>query len=120
MIVDKLIEIVSPLVDNKVFRQGSLSEKDTYPELFITFWENNSSDGNHYDNNIANGYKYDFDLNVYGSDVEKVYKTMKDAIDLLKDNGFLVNGQGFDIGSDEPNYIGRHVEVVYYDYEKER
>lgn len=119
MVVDKLIQVVSPFVNGKVYRQGSFTEKDTYPSLFITFWENESSDGNHYNNQEVNGYKYDFDLNVYGNNTNQVYETMEKVILALKNNDFIVEGQGFDIGSDEPNYIGRHVQVYYIDYTKE-
>ena len=118
MVVDKLIEVVSPLVDNKMYRQGSLTENDKYPELFATFWENESGDGNHYDNKITASYDYNFDLNIYGSDVELVYETMEKAIFTLKENNFIVNGKGFDIASDEPNYIGRHIEVLYFEREE--
>lgn len=117
MVVDKLIEVVAPVVNNKVYRQGSLSESK-YPDLFATFWENESNDGNHYDDKTTASYNYNFDLNIYGSDVELVYETMEKCITTLKENGFLVNGKGIDIASDEPDFIGRHIEVEYFEREE--
>lgn len=119
MVVDKLINVLNSLVDSKVYRQGSFSESDKYPNLFITFWENESSDKGHYDNKEVVGVEHNFDVNVYGSDDEEVYNTMDSVITALKGNGFIVDGKGFDIPSDEPNYIGRHIETIYLDYEKE-
>lgn len=118
MVVDKLINILNPIVGNKVYRQGSFSENDEYPNLFITFWENESSDKGHYDNTKVVGYEHNFDINVYGSDVDEVYTTMESVITELKNNGFIVDGKGFDIPSDEPNFIGRHIETIYLDYER--
>lgn len=119
MVVDKLIETVAPFVNNKVYRQGSLTENDKYPELFATFFENESGDGNHYDNTETASYNFDFDLNIYGSDVELVYETMEKVITELKKQKFIVYGKGFDIDSDEPNFIGRHIQVYYFEREVE-
>ncbi len=119
MVVDKLITALNPLVDSKVYRQGSFSESDKYPNIFITFWENESSDQSHYDNNVTLGYKHSFDVNVYGSDADEVYGTLENVIEVLKNNGFIIDGKGFDVPSDEPNFIGRHIDVLYLDYEKE-
>ena len=116
MVVDTLIKLLNTLTVDKVLRQGTLLLDETYPELFITFWENESYDGNHYDNNKENGVIYDFDINVYGSDFKKVYQTMEEAIELLKANNFIVNGKGYDIPSDEPNFIGRHINIKYIEY----
>ncbi|MBR0038950.1 MAG: hypothetical protein IJP71_02975 [Lachnospiraceae bacterium] len=119
MVVEKLIEILDPLVDNKVYRQGSFSENQKYPSLFITIWENESSDKSHYDNNKTIGYEHDFDVNVYGNNSKEVYNTLEQVITALKNNDFLVDGKGIDAPSDEPNYIGRHINAIYVDYGKE-
>ena len=119
MVVEKLIEILDPLVDSKVYRQGSFSENQKYPSLFITIWENESSDKSHYDNNKTIGYEHDFDVNVYGNNPKEVYNTLEQVITTLKNNGFLVDGKGIDVSSDEPNYIGRHINAIYVDYGKE-
>ena len=119
MVVDKLVEILGPLVDDQVYRQGSFSEGQKYPRIFITFWENESSDNGHYDNNKTIGYTHDFDVNVYGDNPYDVYSTLEQVITTLKNNDFIVDGKGIDVPSDEPNYIGRHINVIYVDYGKE-
>lgn len=119
MVVDKLVEILEPLVNNQVYRQGSFLEGQEYPNLFITFWENESSDKGHYDNNKTVGYTHDFDVNVYGNNSDTVYNTLEQVITTLKNNGFIVDGKGIDVPSDEPNYKGRHINAIFVDYGKE-
>ncbi|MBR1453608.1 MAG: hypothetical protein IJ593_03075 [Lachnospiraceae bacterium] len=119
IVVEKLINTLRPLVDNKIYRQGTFSENKEYPKLFITFWENESNDKSHYDNVITHGIRHLFDVNVYGSYDEEVYDTLDLIITALKNNGFIVDGKGIDVPSDEPNFIGRHIDVIYLDYGKE-
>ncbi len=109
MIVDELINILNPLVDDNVYRQGTVT-KD-YPELFITFYEVVSKGGSHYDNK-SNSCIYNFDVNVYGKDADTVYSTLDSAIEILKENGFIVDGKGIDVPSDNVEYIGRHIEII--------
>ncbi len=47
---DTLIELLSSL-GYEVYRQGSFAEGDQYPESFFTFWQTDSPDHAHYDNN---------------------------------------------------------------------
>lgn len=109
MVVDDLINILNPLVDNKVYRQGSLTED--YPKLFITFWEVESRDKSHYDNKPSS-YIYNFDVNVYGQNANEVYNTLESAINILKLHGFIISGKGIDVPSDNVDYIGRHIEII--------
>ena len=65
---DDLIEILSGF-GFPVFRQGSLTDTDAYPDSFFTFWNNDSPDQAHYDGN-ENGTEWDFDVNFYSTDPE--------------------------------------------------
>ncbi|MCQ2609195.1 MAG: hypothetical protein MJ151_00120 [Lachnospiraceae bacterium] len=109
MVVDDLINVLNPLVDNNVYRQGTVTKE--YPDLFITFFEVVSKGGSHYDNK-PNSNIYNFDVNVYGKDVDAVYNTLDSAIAVLKENGFIVDGKGIDVPSDDAEYIGRHIEII--------
>nr|DAJ67991.1 MAG TPA: hypothetical protein [Caudoviricetes sp.] len=93
-----------------IIKQGSLSEDENYPETFFTFWNNTSDDGSHYDNE-SNTYIWDFDLNVYSSDPEKINKLLLDAKEKLIKKEFIVNGKGHDLISDEPTHTGRGINV---------
>lgn len=95
-----------------VFLQGSLSENDPYPESFFTFWNNETPDGAHYDNEAIN-YIWNFDVNFYSVDPELVNSMLLQAKTLLKQNGFIVGGKGHDVASDEPTHTGRGINALY-------
>ena len=94
-----------------ICRQGSIGD-DPYPPKFFTFWENTSYDGSHYDNHsisiIGN-----YDVNYYSNDPDDTYKTLRDAIALLKAAGFIISGDGYDVISDELTHTGRGVNALY-------
>lgn len=108
---DRLIELLESF-GYPVIRQGSMSESESYPDSFFTFWNNDSSDGSHYDNDAAS-LIYDYDVNSYSSDPSLTYSNLRDAITLLKSEGFIISGDGYDVVSDEDTHTGRGVNVLY-------
>ncbi len=110
---DNLIELLSTF-GYPVIRQGSLSDDESYPESFFTFWNNDSADHAHYDNEEY-GNTWDFDVNFYSIDVELTYSVLADARQLLKQNSWIVPSKGHDIASDEPTHTGRGLQVIYLD-----
>lgn len=92
--------------------QGSLLPEEEYPDNFFTFWNNDSSDVNHYDNKAA-AIAYDYDVNFYSVDQEKVYTVLRETIEKLKEKGFIISGDGYSVQSDEPTHDGRGVNVLY-------
>ena len=93
-----------------ILRQGSLNEEEEYPETFFTFWNNETGESSHY-NNKPNNYIWDFDLNVYSNDPNKVSTLLLEAKSKLIEKGFIVSGKGYDIASDEPTHTGRGINV---------
>lgn len=92
--------------------QGSLLEDEPYPEKFFTFWERKSSGTAFYDN-AEFSTEYRFDVNYYSTDPADVYTTLRAAIAKLRAAGFIVDGDGHSVASDEPTHDGRGVEVLY-------
>lgn len=92
--------------------QGSFAEDEQYPESFFTFWNNDSGDGSHYDNDAVN-YIWDFDVNFYSIDPALVNTVLLDARRLMKSNGWIMSGKGHDLASDEPTHTGRGINVKY-------
>ena len=107
---DLLIELLESF-GYPVFLQGSLSVDEPYPNSFFTFWNNNSNTDTYYDNDE---YKivWNFDLNFYSSDPALVNTKLIEAKALLKQNGFIVSGKGYDIASDESTHTGRGINVL--------
>lgn len=109
---DKLIEILESF-GYPVFLQGSLAEDEAYPNNFFTFWNNDSGSSSFYDND-EHSIIYDYDVNFYSTNPQAVYDTLRQAKKALKQAGFIVSGDGYSIGSDEPTHDGRGMNVKYF------
>lgn len=108
---DNLIEILESL-GYPAMRQGSLSEDESYPDSFFTFWNNDAPDHSHYDN-LEYGTAWDFDVNFYSVDPEKTYSVLAKAREELKRRKWIVPGKGYDVASDEVTHTGRGIRVFY-------
>ena len=99
--------------------QGSLTETEAYPDSFFTFWNNNSVDGDHYDND-AIFYLWNFDVNFYSTNPALVNTILLEAKQLLRENGFIVSGKGYDVASDEPTHTGRGMNALIIENREEK
>lgn len=113
---DRLIELLSTF-GYPVIRQGTLTEDETYPDDFFTFWNNDSSDSSHYDNEVASMI-YNYDVNFYSNSPNNTYNKLREAINLLKREGFIISGDGYDLVSDEDTHTGRGVNALYLKKER--
>lgn len=109
--VKELITILEKF-NYPVYRQGSMSENNTYPETFVTFWNNDSPDHAHYDNS-AFGTEWDFNVFVYSADPAKTFSLIDDIRAALKEAGWIVTSKGFDVASDEETHTGRGIQCLY-------
>lgn len=94
-----------------VKQQGSLGS-DEYPEHFFTYWNNNTESAGVYDNG-STANVWDFDLNFYSTDISLANNMLKAASTALREKGFLVDGEGYDIASDVPTHKGRGINIQY-------
>lgn len=106
---DLLIDVLSTF-GYPVILQGSMLPDEPYPDHFFTFW-NNDSYSNYYDNTASHTI-YDYDVNFYSIDPEAVYSKLREAKLKLKEAGFIVVGDGYAVGSDEPTHDGRGINVM--------
>lgn len=111
---DNLIEILESF-GYPVYRQGSMSNDEAYPETFITFWNFDSPDHSFY-NNSDYGAEYGYNVYVYSSDPELTYSELAAVRSALKEAGWIVRGRGFDVQSDEETHTGRGLEVYYMEF----
>ena len=105
---DKLIQLLESF-QYPVYLQGTLS--GSYPESFFTFWNNNSYDNNHYDNDAVS-FTWSFDVNFYSTSPALVNTVILAAKALLREHGFIIGGQGYDLVSDEITHTGRGITVL--------
>lgn len=111
---DKLIQLLESF-GYPVYRQGSISEDESYPETFFTFWNNLSEEGTFYDNE-SHSEIGDFDVNIYSTNPTLIYTTLKEAKQLLKQNDFIITDSGHDVLSDEQTHTGRGMNVLIIEY----
>ena len=98
--------------DYPVYLQGSISRDEAYPESFFTFWNNSSNDSGFYDNSETECI-WDFDLNFYSSDPTLVNTVLLSAKSALKGVGFIPDGNGYDVMSDEATHTGRGINLLF-------
>ena len=111
-VVDDLIEILETF-GYPVDRQGSYQQGQAYPKSFFTFWNGSTTDGpSHYDNRPIRTI-WSFDVNFYSTDPALVEASLLDARDKLREHGWIIDGQGYDVASDEPTHIGRGFEAIF-------
>ena len=53
---------------------------------------------------------------VYSSDPELTYSVLLDARSALKAEGWICQGKGFDVQSDEETHTGRGLNVIYMEF----
>lgn len=106
-----LIDTISSF-NYPIYQQGSMSDSDEYPDSFFTFFNNDTNDDNFFDNQETMTI-WDFDLNIYTNDPDVLNNTLSEAKPLLKAAGFIVDGVGYDVLSDEKTHVGRGINVLY-------
>ena len=92
--------------------QGSLAPNEAYPQSFFTYWNDETADGSHYDNDAIN-YIWTFSIYFYSTNPTLVNTVLLQAKTLLKNNGWIVGGKGYDVPSDEATHTGRAIDVLY-------
>lgn len=109
--VDLLIQTLEPL-DYTIRQQGSFLAEEKYPDHFFTYW-NDSSDGEGFYDNEEGAIIWQYSLNFYSIDPAKVDSVLLEAKELLKKAGFVANGAGYAVMSDEPTHTGRAITILY-------
>lgn len=112
---EKLIELLEAL-GYPVYLQGSLAEDAEYPQSFITFLTMDSSDAAHYDNESV-GTAWSYTVYFYSVDPVLVAAEAARIRSTLKAAGFIPQGKGRDIPSDEPTHTGWVNDYIYLELE---
>lgn len=107
-----LINTLVDVFNYPVMLQGSLSADDAYPVNFFTFWNNSTDDAAFYDNAETETI-WNFDLNFYSTDPMLVNTVLLQAKAALKAVGFIPDGSGHDVMSDEPTHTGRGMTLYF-------
>ena len=89
-----------------------MSDDEAYPDSFFTFWNNYSDDQAFYDN-AETQTVWNFDLNFYSNDPTLVNTVLLAVKAELKKVGFIPDGSGHDVLSDEETHTGRGLTLLF-------
>lgn len=110
-----LIELLSVL-GYPVFLQGSLNPSDPYPDSFFTFWNFNNDDTAFYDNDTHRAV-WGFWVYFYSTSPALVESVPEQARQILKSNGFILQGKATDISVDRPTHTGAMFTIYKFEQE---
>lgn len=98
-----------------VFLQGSLNAGEAYPDSFITFWTDDVADEAHYDDDTT-AYAWNFSVIFYSNNPALLQSKAEEIRQALKRAGFISQGKGRDIPSDEPTHTGWAMDFIILEY----
>ena len=102
-----------------VFQQGDLNPLDAYPPAFFTYWNTETDDESFY-NDLNHRCVWMFTVYFYSYDKELVNTVLLEARKKLRENGWIVDGKGYDVPSDEKDYTGRAIDVLFIEREDQK
>lgn len=98
-----------------VYLQGTINPEETYPNTFITFFTDITENGTHYDNK-TNSVHWSFSVILYSNDPVTVNTKPDEIRAALKAAGFIPQGKGNDVLSDEPTHTGWAMDFIITEY----
>lgn len=115
MIKEILLNALEKL-NHSIFQQGTIAPDDEYPESFITF-EIIDSQEKEFFNNLSNATEWTISVIFYSVDPVLVQSEGVNIYNTLKNAGFIPQGRGADILSDEPTHTGWVNEYLFLERE---
>ena len=97
------------------FLQGTHNPAEAYPDTFTTFWVNSTDDGAHFDNETLT-YDWSITVILYSND-PAIVNTKPDEIRAeFKAAGFIPQGKGNDVPSDNAAFTGWAMDFIYTEH----
>jgi hypothetical protein len=107
-----LISILETFCPDNVYLQGTMNPDEPYPKKFITFFTTTTDDINFYSNDV-NAIEWEFAVMFYSTDPTEVNTIPAQISVALKTAGFIPQGKGNDILSDDPLHTGWAQDFLY-------
>ena len=108
----KLIDILETFCPDNVFLQGTRNPNEAYPPELLTFWTNSTTSVSFYDNEVVT-VNWNFYVMYYADDPTLVNTKPLEIAAALKAAGFVQQGKGNDVLSDEATHTGWAMEFTY-------
>lgn len=106
----KLISVLESF-GYRVMLQGTMNSDEAYPDNFITFWCDKTEDDLNFDNNVHSVDWY-FSVIFYSNNPTLVNTKPNEIREVLKSAGFIPQGKGNDILSDESTHTGWAMDFI--------
>lgn len=94
-----------------ILLQGTLDTNEAYPAEFVTIWTDYTADNSHFDNGVKS-VDWHFTVVYYTNDPALISVKPKEIINTLRAAGFVPQGKGQDIPSDEATHTGWAMEFL--------
>lgn len=94
-----------------LFLQGTFNPAEAYPDEFVTFWTDFTADHTHFDDTV-NSVEWNFTVIYYANDPSLVNTKNRTISNALRKAGFIPQGLGQDIPSDDPAFTGWAMEFI--------
>ena len=114
-VIDTLFENLSS-IGYPVFLQGTFCGAD-YPDSFITYIVNSADDRSHYDNE-TDSFNWGVSVLFYSKNPELLFSVPDLIRAKLKNAGFIPQGKGYNIYSDDPNFSGWTTDYLFFEKDK--
>ena len=95
--------------------QGTYQEGEAYPNTFITFWTVDVPELQHHDDDVSS-WEWNFQVMNYSTNPETVEAQAEKIRTELKAAGFIPQGKGHDLLSDEPTHTGWAQDFKFIEY----
>lgn len=95
-----------------VYRHGSMSNDEKYPDTFMTYRNLSTDPQSHYDNEEYSSVWW-FEIYIYSRKLNTVLTMTEQLRTDLLSAGWVVTSHGFDAISDEPSHAGRGIEIKF-------
>ena len=99
-----------------MFLQGTISPDERSPETFVTFWVDSTENNGHFDNAVV-AIDWAFSVMLYSNDPATVNTKPNEIRTALTAAGFIPQGKGHDIYSDEPTHTGWAMDFIFTEYQ---
>lgn len=98
-----------------LFLHGTMNPEEAYPETFVTFFADSTENNGFFDNKTK-AVDWTFSVILYSENPATVNTRPDEIRAALKVAGFIPQGKGNDIMSDEPTHTGWTMDFVITEY----
>lgn len=112
---EKLMELLEQ-TGYEAYEQGSFTSSKDYPKSFFTIWNFDSVYTGFYENNPMGIARY-YWINFYTLNPAVIDIALKKAIELLKENNWVISQPSIDINTSVKQYSGKQITAIFIEEE---